>query len=206
MHISKEYLQLEPIGLVFVFFFALILTIQFTAMLFHRFGTISHILASTELNFCKKKAEDTSQDALIDKVHFHQKNRMPKFKFPVLTLSQLFLSYLQHAVEIVKNLQRLQGIDGDYDNDSGSGPDRIARRRTIQNLEKARQPRRQIGTLDVAFKKRFLKLTADENNPGKFWVAWEQSFKLIVYNSNSNPNTHAPLDNARRNDTRAGSA
>ncbi|CAO1401711.1 unnamed protein product [Diamesa hyperborea] len=141
VHISKEYLQLEPIGLVFVFFFALILIIQFTAMLFHRFGTISHILASTELNLtCSKKTEELSQDALIDK----------------------------HAVEIVKNLQRLQGIDGDYDNDSGSGPDRIARRRTIQNLEKARQPRRQIGTLDVAFKKRFLKLTAaaDENNAG----------------------------------------
>ncbi|XP_062565710.1 chitin synthase chs-2 isoform X3 [Armigeres subalbatus] len=139
VHISKEYLQLEPIGLVFVFFFALILIIQFTAMLFHRFGTLSHILASTELNWgCNKKPEELSQDALIDK----------------------------HAVEIVKNLQRLQGIDGDYDNDSGSGPDRIARRRTIQNLEKARQPRRQIGTLDVAFKKRFLKLTADENNTG----------------------------------------
>ncbi|XP_070509758.1 chitin synthase chs-2 isoform X4 [Chironomus tepperi] len=141
VHISKEYLQLEPIGLVFVFFFALILVIQFTAMLFHRFGTISHILASTELNLsCNKKAEELSQDALIDK----------------------------HAVEIVKNLQRLQGIDGDYDNDSGSGPDRIARRKTIQNLEKARQPRRQIGTLDVAFKKRFLKLTAanEENNVG----------------------------------------
>nr|AAG09712.1 chitin synthase 1 [Lucilia cuprina] len=138
VHISKDYLQLEPIGLVFVFFFALILVIQFTAMLFHRFGTLSHILASTELNFFKKKSEDLSQDALIDK----------------------------HAVEIVKNLQRLQGIDGDYDNDSGSGPDRIARRKTIQNLEKARQPRRQIGTLDVAFKKRFMKLTAEaENNP-----------------------------------------
>jgi chitin synthase len=54
--ISKEYLQLEPIGLVFVFFFALILVIQFTAMMFHRFGTLSHILASTELNlYCGKK-------------------------------------------------------------------------------------------------------------------------------------------------------
>lgn len=74
---------------------------------------------------------------------------------------------IQHAVEIVKNLQRLQGIDGDYDNDSGSGPDRIARRRTILNLDKAAKPRRQIGTLDVAFKKRFLQLTADENNPSK---------------------------------------
>lgn len=67
----------------------------------------------------------------------------------------------------MKNLQRLQGIDGDYDNDSGSGPDRIARRRTILNLDKAAKPRRQIGTLDVAFKKRFLQLTADENNPSK---------------------------------------
>lgn len=71
VHISKEYLQLEPIGLVFVFFFALILVIQFTAMLFHRFGTISHILASTELNLsCSKKTEELSQDALIDKVSF----------------------------------------------------------------------------------------------------------------------------------------
>jgi chitin synthase len=56
--ISKEYLQLEPIGLVFVFFFALILVIQFTAMMFHRFGTLSHILASTELNWhCGKKVK-----------------------------------------------------------------------------------------------------------------------------------------------------
>lgn len=66
-------------------------------------------------------------------------------------------------MEIVKNLQRLSGIDGEYDNDSGSGPDRIARRRTVYNLEKASKPRRQIGTLDVAFKKRFLKLTSQEN-------------------------------------------
>lgn len=71
-------------------------------------------------------------------------------------------------MEIVKNLQRLQGIDGEYDNDSASGPDRIARRRTLHNLEKASKPRRQIGTLDVAFKKRFLKLTADENNQSEY--------------------------------------
>lgn len=159
VHISKEYLQLEPIGLVFVFFFALILVIQFTAMLFHRFGTLAHILASTELNLtCQKKPEELSQDALIDKVSFvflKKKN----YGF-------FIYFFLQHAVEIVKNLQRLQGIDGDYDNDSGSGPDRIARRRTVHNLEKASKPRRQIGTLDVAFKKRFLKLTAEENQNG----------------------------------------
>ncbi|XP_017770728.1 PREDICTED: uncharacterized protein LOC108558345 [Nicrophorus vespilloides] len=136
VHISKEYLQLEPIGLVFVFFFALILVIQFTAMLFHRFGTLAHILAATDLNLfsCSKKKDDLSPNALLDR----------------------------QAVEIVKQLQRLQGIDdGDYENDSGSGPDRIGRRKTIQNLERAAQRKRQIGTLDVAFKKRFAKLNAN---------------------------------------------
>lgn len=131
-------------------------------MLFHRFGTLSHILASTELNFCcNKKAEELSQDALIDKV-------TQDFEFNIVGWDGELIFWIEtpkHAVEIVKNLQRLQGIDGDYDNDSGSGPDRIARRRTVHNLEKASKPRRQIGTLDVAFKKRFLKLTADENNP-----------------------------------------
>ncbi|KAI5633975.1 chitin synthase domain-containing protein [Phthorimaea operculella] len=136
--ITKEYLQLEPIGLVFVFFFALILVIQFTAMLFHRFGTLSHILASTELNwFCNKKSEDLSQDALLDK----------------------------NAIAIVKDLQKLNGLDDDYDNDSGSGPQNVGRRKTIHNLEKAKQKKRNIGTLDVAFKKRFFNMNANDG-PG----------------------------------------
>jgi len=68
----------------------------------------------------------------------------------------------KQAVEIVKQLQKLQGIDdGDYDNDSGSGPDRIGRRKTIHNIQRAAQKKRQIGTLDVAFKKRFAKLNAN---------------------------------------------
>lgn len=70
-------------------------------------------------------------------------------------------------MEIVKQLQKLQGIDdGDYDNDSGSGPDRIGRRKTIHNLERAAQKKRQIGTLDVAFKKRFAKLNAKAGEAG----------------------------------------
>lgn len=133
--ITKEYLQLEPIGLVFVFFFALILVIQFTAMLFHRFGTISHILASTELNLCcNKKAEDLSQDGLLDK----------------------------QAVDIVRHLQRLRGINGEYENDSGSSGDRVGRRRTIYNLEKQKNKTRTIGTLDVAFRKRFLQMKMED--------------------------------------------
>lgn len=81
----------------------------------------------------------------------------------------------KQAVEIVKQLQKLQGIDdGDYDNDSGSGPDRIGRRKTIHNLERAAQKKRQIGTLDVAFKKRFAKLNANPNG-GNFIVHQQRS-------------------------------
>ena len=91
--ITKEYLHLEPIGIVLVFFFSTIIVIQFVAMLFHRFGTISHILASTELNCCSQKEELLTDEALIEK----------------------------NAVEIVKQMQRLRGIDGDqYESESSS--------------------------------------------------------------------------------------
>ncbi|TRY61889.1 hypothetical protein TCAL_08870 [Tigriopus californicus] len=131
--VSKEYLHLEPIGIVLVFFFFAIILIQFIAMLFHRFGTISHILASTELNCFKRKEDVLSDEALIEK----------------------------NAVEIVKQMQKLRGIDGEYDSESSSS-NRLAHRRTIHMLEKNRQKKRAIGTLDVAFKKRFFALS---NNP-----------------------------------------
>lgn len=138
-------------------------------MLFHRFGTLSHILASTDLNFyCTKKvsfinicsernnhnkciqAEDLSPNALLDK----------------------------HAVDIVKQMQQLRGIDDpDYDNDSGSGPDRIDRRKTIHKLERAAQRKRQIGTLDVAFKRRFFKLNQNGQDPGTPILARRMTMK-----------------------------
>ncbi|XP_014204049.1 uncharacterized protein LOC106636227 [Copidosoma floridanum] len=128
VQITKEYLQLEPIGLVFVFFFSLILLIQFTGMLLHRFGTLAHILASTALDwYCCKKSKDLSEDALLSK----------------------------HAVDIVRDLQRLDGMEGDYDEGSGSGP---GRRKTIRNLEKSRRKTQAINTLDVAFRQRFFSL------------------------------------------------
>ena len=68
-----------------------------------RFGTISHILASTDLNCCTKKEDVLSDEALIEK----------------------------NAVEIVKQMQRLKGIDGDYDSDSAAS-NRLAQRHTIQ--------------------------------------------------------------------------
>jgi len=135
--VTKEYLHLEPIGIVLVFFFFAIVVIQFVAMLFHRFGTISHILASTELNCCSKKEDVLSNEELIEK----------------------------NAVEIVKQMQRLRGIDGDYDSDSAAS-NRLAQRKTIQNLERNRtNKKRAIGTLDVAFKKRFFALSGEDEAP-----------------------------------------
>ena len=123
---------MEPIGIVLVFFFFAIILIQFIAMLFHRMGTISHILASTELHWCTRKDEFLSDEALIEK----------------------------NAVEIVKQMQKLRGIDGDgqYGDSDSNSSNRLANRRTIHMLEKQRQKKKAIGTLDVAFKKRFFAL------------------------------------------------
>lgn len=48
--IEKQYLQLEPIGFVFLIFFGILLVVQFVAMLLHRFGTFCQILANTHIN------------------------------------------------------------------------------------------------------------------------------------------------------------
>lgn len=57
VHVQQEMLRLEPIGFVFLIMFAGIMVIQFTAMLIHRFGTLSLIIATTELNFFNTKRE-----------------------------------------------------------------------------------------------------------------------------------------------------
>ena len=94
-------------------------------------------MASTDLNCCTKKDDVVTGEALMEK----------------------------NAVEIVKQMQRLKGIDGDYDSDSAAS-NRLAQRRTIQNLERNRQKKRAIGTLDVAFKKRFFALAGEDDAPG----------------------------------------
>lgn len=132
VRVFKEYLHLEPIGLVFVFFFALIIIIQFVAMLFHRFGTLSHILASTEISCLPRKVEDTSSDAFIK----------------------------THAVEIVRGLQKLRGAN-DEGSDKDNQTDHLGRRKTIHNLEKSSKRKQTIGTLDVAFRKRFQSMVAE---------------------------------------------
>jgi chitin synthase len=75
--------QMDPIGLVLVAFFGSILVVQFFGMLFHRFGTIAHLLAFVEIECCTKKQEDLTDDKVID----------------------------NNAVQIAKELQKLKGIE-----------------------------------------------------------------------------------------------
>lgn len=62
--IEREYLQLEPLGILFVAFFGVVLLIQFVSMLKHRFGTISEILATVTLDwYCNKRPEQLSVES-----------------------------------------------------------------------------------------------------------------------------------------------
>ncbi|VDM63073.1 unnamed protein product [Angiostrongylus costaricensis] len=90
-------LQLEPLGLVFLVFFMSILIIQFIAMLCHRFGTLAHIIASTELFCFRKTVGKLSEDELV--VH--------------------------NAVEIARELQAIRGVDEKNHEDMQIGRRRV---------------------------------------------------------------------------------
>jgi chitin synthase len=74
VEIETEFLKLEPIGFVFVVFFGSILVVQFVAMLFHRFGTLTHILASTEIGLFSKKVWHFGLLVLIDDTRSSRRN------------------------------------------------------------------------------------------------------------------------------------
>lgn len=123
-------------------------------MLFHRFGTFAHILASTTIDWFGKKVRKTLSSP--DSFNFSIITRF-LIEFQTKDLSEDAL-LSKHAVDIVRDLQRLDGIEGDYDEGSGSGP---GRRKTIRNLEKSRKKTQAINTLDVAFRQRFFNLQAE---------------------------------------------
>lgn len=53
--LNYEPLRFEPLGFCFLIFFASILLVQFFSMLWHRYGTVLHLLASTDLKMCARK-------------------------------------------------------------------------------------------------------------------------------------------------------
>ncbi|KAK0162509.1 hypothetical protein PV327_006282 [Microctonus hyperodae] len=67
VHLAKDYLQLEPIGCLFIGGFLAILFIQFIAMLFHRYNTFLHLLSNTHLKLnCCTKAKDLPEDKVLE--------------------------------------------------------------------------------------------------------------------------------------------
>lgn len=127
VRIQEHSLEIDPIGIVFVSFFAIILIIQFIGMLFHRLATITHILASEELRCCLRKFENIS-----DQAHFDR-----------------------NAVQIAREIQKMQGINGS-DHIIKEDEKSIGRRNTIIALEnRQNENRKKIKTLDDAFIKRY---------------------------------------------------
>ncbi|KAI5630706.1 chitin synthase domain-containing protein [Phthorimaea operculella] len=110
-----------------------VMIVQFTAMMFHRMGTLTHLLSTVQLNwYCTRQPEDMSEEALLDK----------------------------HAIEIAKDLQRLN--DDDLKNGKVND-DHVSRRKTIHNLEKSRDNKQSVANLDVNFKRRMTIL--QQNDP-----------------------------------------
>ncbi|KAI6178917.1 Chitin synthase [Aphelenchoides besseyi] len=134
-------LQLEPIGLLFLVFYMSILIIQFVAMLLHRFSTLEHIIASTELFFAKSNTDKGIKPELV----------------------------VQNAVEIARELQAIRGIDEVEDDVIKEKA--ISRRKVVRALESSRKSmsKKRTETLDAAFKRRFDNIAAmNEDGEGDF--------------------------------------
>ncbi|KAK4004959.1 hypothetical protein OUZ56_006685 [Daphnia magna] len=139
VNVEMTYLQLEPIGMVFLLMFASVMIIQFVAMFFHRFGTLSQIIATTDIKACSKKMEDVSDEAYLEK----------------------------NAVKIAKELQQLKNADDNEEDPNSDRKDHVSRRRTIHNLQQSHKKTQFTGNLDAAFRKRIDSISAniDSNDP-----------------------------------------
>ncbi|XP_038128265.1 chitin synthase 1 isoform X2 [Cyprinodon tularosa] len=66
---TTEYLKVEPLSLMFLFSFAILLLVQFVAMLYHRVYTLIHVVSyrGTEKDYKKKdEEEEEEEDATIE--------------------------------------------------------------------------------------------------------------------------------------------
>ena len=51
--IESEYLQLEPLGLLFILWFAVVMLFQLIGMVLHRIMTLGHIVSTTTIGVSK---------------------------------------------------------------------------------------------------------------------------------------------------------
>ncbi len=69
---GTEEKHFEPLSVAFLVFFAMIILIQFISMLFHRYGTFLHILASTSLRCCSKRYQAIGVEDIVETVKVMQ--------------------------------------------------------------------------------------------------------------------------------------
>ncbi|XP_025834427.1 chitin synthase chs-2-like [Agrilus planipennis] len=137
IQLTRTFLQLEPIGLVFVVFFGCLMGLQFVGMLLHRFSTFCQILSSTPVPICSfrgSKAELTDEE-LLEK----------------------------DPVRMVKRLIKLRGVDDDDDDKEDRD---VEKRKTIIGLAKDGAKPDEATTTDLtrAFNRRLTKFRNYEGN------------------------------------------
>nr|XP_022916186.1 uncharacterized protein LOC111426064 [Onthophagus taurus] len=109
--INKKYLELEPVGIVFLAMFFLVLIVQYIAMLIHRFGTFSQIMANTTLDF-----------------NIFTKSTVKMSQSDIMKMN---------PVKFVKKLQSVKDVDDD-ENEEFIGPS-YSQAAAINRLQKAKK-------------------------------------------------------------------
>ena len=59
--VDEEYQYVEPLGLLFVIFFALVMFFQLIGMVMHRIMTLGHIVSTTNIGITRVRMIKTSQ-------------------------------------------------------------------------------------------------------------------------------------------------
>ena len=138
---KQKTLFLEPVGLMFLLFYGVIITLQVLGMIVHRFGTFLHIVASTRLGCEDQLGSDKTKEKVAG------------------------------AIELAKQLGRLEGADEDDRTSIASADSldvEVTRKKTIHKISRHLRTQ-QTNTMSKAFKKRFNKLkqgivAAEETN------------------------------------------
>ncbi|XP_063921349.1 chitin synthase chs-2-like [Zophobas morio] len=135
------YLELEPIGFVFLIFFALLMVVQFVAMLIHRFGTFQQVITKTRLdfNFFNKTVENMTTEEMR----------------------------AADPLKMVADLQKLKGINNEYEDEKDAPVDQ---RKTASNLAQVvgRASSRPVFYLDEAFHRRVTQIGNSEGRVSEF--------------------------------------
>ncbi|KAG5866369.1 hypothetical protein JTB14_021882 [Gonioctena quinquepunctata] len=134
--IYTEYLQLQPIGFVFLIGFALVIFIQFFAMFVHRFGTFCQIMANTTVSFnpfASDSLDNLTEENILEK----------------------------DSIKIIKKLFKLQGINDDKD---GEKENPVGKRNTAHYLamKKGKKAKAVIEDLEEAFQTRLERIRNNE--------------------------------------------